>query len=124
MFDQVFFVLITIASYFTPPLVLTWVWVTLPKGFVQPRWRAWTGFTSLVAVTLDTVAFVGAVMALGHIEGFNERVHFWISWMKINRIACLAAMLTSVIGKGRFRWASFSAALSLISAAAVIYEMK
>jgi len=118
------FEFILIFSLCTPPLVLIWAWVTLPKGFVEPHWRAWVGFGSLVVITLDALAFIVAFVTVGMAGDFNQRVEYWLNWMKINRVVCLAVMLGSVLGKGRFRWASFCIAVALAFAAGVIFELK
>lgn len=120
-FDVLFFL-----AMLVPLLALPWAWLTLPKGFIQPQWRSWVGFASLVAITLQTLAFIGAFFTIGVVggsTGFDEKVQFWIGWMKINRIACLAIMLAALFSKGRFRWASFSTA-ALMVYAALVYEMK
>jgi hypothetical protein len=118
------FDIVLVLSVLTPLLALPWVWFTLPKGFSQPRWRSWVGFASLAAVTLETLVFIAAALAVGRIEGFDEKVQFWIAWMRINRIICLVIIFVGLFGKGRFRWATLSTALALIFYAVFVYEMK
>ena len=111
-------------SMLTPLVALTWVWLTVPKGFSQPRWRSWVGLASLAAITLETLAFVAAIVAVGRIEGFDEKVQFWITWMNINRIICFGIILVCLFGKGRFRWATLSTAVALLLYSGFVYEMK
>jgi hypothetical protein len=118
------FDIIVVVSLLIPLLALPWVWLTVPKGFIQPTWRSWLGFGSLSAVTLQTLAFITAFFVVAGIGGFDEKVQFGIAWMKINRISCLAIMLAALFGKGRLRLVAFFTAAALISFAAVVYEMK
>src|SRR5579864_8115410 len=108
------FDILLLLSMLTPLFALTWVWITVPKGFSQPRWRSWVGLASVAAVTLEALVFVAAILAVGRIEGFGEKVRFWIAWMKINRIICFIIILVSLFGKGRFRLATLSTALALL----------
>ena len=87
-----------------PWLALPWVWLTLPKGFLQPTWRSWVGFGSLAAVTLQTLVFIGIIFASAGIGGFNQEVQFWIVWTSVNRMACFAIKVVALFAKVASDW--------------------